>query len=241
MPATTRHADRRPTLNAAGFWRRYAAWSLDAAIVALAVLAITWPRMASALHEAGIALDVLAARLSGLLLDSLSSSQDLASMAIAALSDSGVRAASAATQSALWRAIQPAFVGFLIAAAVYWIACERSPWQATPGKRALGLRVTDVDGQRIGFGRALARHLAGALSWLMLNLGHLLAAVPPERRALHDFVAGTRVLQDDGLGRLPAWAQAWLVLQALAAIASTAWLLQALQGALRQAIEGVAY
>lgn len=239
MPATTRPADGRLPYNATGFWRRYAAWSLDAAIVALPVLAITWSRMASALHEAGIAFDALAARVSGLLLDILSSSKDVLSMALAALSDSGVRVASATLQSALWRALQPGVGGFLMVAAVYWIACECSPWQATPGKRALGLRVTDVDGQRIGFGRALARHLAGALSWLTLNLGHLLAAVPPERRALHDFVAGTRVLQGGDAERLPAWAQVWLLLQALVAIASTAWLLQALQGALRQAIEGV--
>jgi hypothetical protein len=222
---------------AAGFWRRYAAWSLDAAIVALPMLAITWSRMMAGLHEARTAFDALAGRMSGLLLDSLSSSQDALSILLAADADSGVRAASATLQSALWHALQPGLASVLIAAAAYWIVCEGAPWQATPGKRALGLRVTDIDGQPIGFGRALARHLAGALSWLTLNLGHLLAAVPPQRRALHDFIAGTRVLQREDAGRLPAWAQAWLVLQALAAIASSVWLLQATSSALRSAID----
>jgi hypothetical protein len=40
----------------------------------------------------------------------------------------------------------------------------------------------------------LLRHAAGSLSWLTLNLGHLLAALPPHKRALHDWIAGARVV-----------------------------------------------
>src|SRR5699024_7519477 len=114
-----------------------------------------------------------------------------------------------------------------------------SPRQATPGKAALGLRVTATDYGRPSFGRVLARFVAGAPSWALLHLGHALAAWTPERRALHDLIAGTRVLQDAPAGPpLPAWAKAWLVAQAVAAVATTAivgaryaqWLAEAAAG-----------
>lgn len=43
---------------------------------------------------------------------------------------------------------------------IFYILCpllESSPWQATVGKRVLGLQITDRDGRRIGFGRAFMR------------------------------------------------------------------------------------
>jgi hypothetical protein len=40
---------------------------------------------------------------------------------------------------------------------LYWPLQESSSYQATLGKRALGIKVTDLDGQRISFGRALGR------------------------------------------------------------------------------------
>lgn len=201
------------------------------------MVAIVWPGMSAALRDARGAWQALAEQVSGLMLEALSSSQSLLPIALTALSDRGVRAASASLQSALWRAVQPSLLGFTIAAAVYWIAFERSPWQATPGKRALGLQVTDIDGLRVGWPRASARHFAGTLSWLTLNLGHLLAAVPPHRRALHDFVAGTRVAQHHARGRLPMWAIAWLALQAIASIVLATWWLQMLQDALGRSLE----
>jgi len=81
-----------------------------------------------------------------------------------------------------------------ITAGLYFIGFEASAWQATPGKRWLGLKVVDLHGTRIGWGRASARFLAGTLSWLTLNLGHALAGWRADGRALHDLVAGTRVV-----------------------------------------------
>src|SRR5690606_41366539 len=91
--------------------------------------------------------------------------------------------------------------------ALLWFAAfEASPRQATPGKRALGLRVEDARGARIGFSRAALRHLAGTLPWLTLNLGHLLAALPPRRLALHDRFDGSRVMMELTSGSLHhAW------------------------------------
>jgi hypothetical protein len=46
----------------------------------------------------------------------------------------------------------------------------------------------------------------------MLNLGHAIAGWRADRRALHDLIAGTRVLAQ---APMPAWARAWLWLQLL--------------------------
>jgi uncharacterized RDD family membrane protein YckC len=47
----------------------------------------------------------------------------------------------------------------------------------------------------LGYGRALARQLAWLLSPLTLGVGFLVAVTRADRRALHDLVAGTRVVR----------------------------------------------
>ena len=65
---------------------------------------------------------------------------------------------------------------------------------ATPGKSLLGLTVVSDSGETpIGYGRALLRLVGYAASSLLLGLGFLLIAFSPDRRALHDRIAGTRV------------------------------------------------
>jgi uncharacterized RDD family membrane protein YckC len=65
---------------------------------------------------------------------------------------------------------------------------------ATPGKSLLGLTVVTDSGETpIGYGRALLRLVGYAASSLLLGLGFLLIAFSPDRRALHDRIAGTRV------------------------------------------------
>ncbi|WP_026181493.1 RDD family protein [Thioalkalivibrio sp. ALJ7] len=78
---------------------------------------------------------------------------------------------------------------------LYYTIFESSEWQATPGKRMLGLRVTDLDGQRIGFGRANARYWSKILSALILMIGYLMAAFTRRKQALHDLIASTLVLK----------------------------------------------
>jgi hypothetical protein len=113
---------------------------------------------------------------------------------------------------------------------------EQSRWQATPGKRALGLRVTDTQGRRLLAGHALQRHLAAGLSWLTLNLGHALAAVPPHL-ALHDRISGTRVVSSTPSARLPGWARAWLLAQLLASVVAVGWLFLWLQAAMQATMQ----
>lgn len=64
----------------------------------------------------------------------------------------------------------------------------------TPGKMLLRIRVIDVHGDEPSWRQALLRPIGYLVSWLPLGLGFLWAAVPPEKRALHDRLLGTRVV-----------------------------------------------
>ena len=66
---------------------------------------------------------------------------------------------------------------------------------ATPGKMALGLKVVSPDGSTIGGGKAFGRTFAEILSGLICNIGYIIAAFDGQKRALHDHIAGTRVIR----------------------------------------------
>ncbi|MCL1636124.1 RDD family protein [Luteimonas sp. SX5] len=226
----------------AGFWRRYAAWSLDAAIVAVPTLLLSangFPTRLQALQAASATVvNLVAQRLT----DALMQGGDLLRLAQRLADEPALRLAIDAMLACLRSLLTPPLLWFALFAAIYWIAFEASPWQATPGKRALRIRITDRDGAAPGWSRAALRHVAGALSWLTLNLGHALAAWTPQKRALHDFVAGTRVLVDeDANAALPAWAKAWIALQIAATLFSAAWLYLHLLGTLRTAVDSALY
>ncbi|MBM3325864.1 MAG: RDD family protein [Calditrichaeota bacterium] len=87
-----------------------------------------------------------------------------------------------------------AFIGFIIG----WLYCailESSNWQATIGKRAVGIYVTDVNRNRITFGRATGRNFAKIVSWIILCIGYFMAGWTLKKQALHDMLAGTLVLR----------------------------------------------
>jgi uncharacterized RDD family membrane protein YckC len=87
----------------------------------------------------------------------------------------------------------------LVGIVVWWLyvaTSESSSAQSTLGKRALRLRVTDMAGRRISFGRATGRNFAKVLSALTLLVGFVMAAFTSRRQALHDLVAETVVLRD---------------------------------------------
>ncbi len=73
---------------------------------------------------------------------------------------------------------------------------ECSESQATLGKRMLGLRVTDLEGNRITFGRASGRHFGKILSGLICGIGHIMAGFTEKKQALHDMLASTLVVRD---------------------------------------------
>jgi uncharacterized RDD family membrane protein YckC len=77
--------------------------------------------------------------------------------------------------------------------AVYFVGFVGGCGQ-TPAKMLVGVRVVRRDGARVGYGRALVRWLGYALGIVTLGPGFLVAVLDGQRRALHDWIAGTRVV-----------------------------------------------
>jgi uncharacterized RDD family membrane protein YckC len=78
---------------------------------------------------------------------------------------------------------------------LYFAAFESSAWRATLGKKALGLEVTDLAGQRISFGRASGRFFGKIISALILWIGFIMAGFTEKKQALHDMMAGCLVIR----------------------------------------------
>jgi uncharacterized RDD family membrane protein YckC len=148
----------------AGFWRRWAAWVVDALIVFL------WPLVVSLIGGLGADFPLIFAVFCGI----------------------------------PW---------------LYFALCESSPWQATLGKRAMDIKVVNMQGHRIGLGRAAGRFalrmlplvvllflvatdwlpgfsgfIVPALLWLLFFIGQLRIGWAKRKRALHDELAGTCVV-----------------------------------------------
>ena len=78
----------------------------------------------------------------------------------------------------------------LIAWWAYGSVLELSPWQATLGKMVMGITVTDNEGRRLSFRRALARNVAKLVSDFTLAIGYVMAAFTSRKQALHDIMTG---------------------------------------------------
>ena len=65
---------------------------------------------------------------------------------------------------------------------------------ATLGKMAIGARIVRLDGSRLTYGIAATRWLCERLSDILLFAGYLFIAFREDKRALHDLLAGTRVI-----------------------------------------------
>lgn len=216
---------------------RSVAWSLDAACLLPLVLLLGIARIGDALEQAGAAWDAMAAAMPRLLEQAIGSVPDPMVLARLWLADPALAAASASLQSALSDLLLTPLLLYALLACVWTVGFEASAWQATPGKRALGLTVVDSESRRLRSGGALLRFLAAGLSWLTLNIGHALAAFPPYL-ALHDHVSGTRVLAArDGRPRMPRWAWAWLGLMGLAFVVALVWGFLHLQAAMQAAMD----
>jgi uncharacterized RDD family membrane protein YckC len=88
-------------------------------------------------------------------------------------------------------------IGLLVLLAGNWLyhtMMESSHHQGTLGKMALGIKVTDLNGNRISFARANGRFFGKWLSGAIMNIGYLMAAFTVQKQALHDILAGTLVV-----------------------------------------------
>jgi uncharacterized RDD family membrane protein YckC len=80
---------------------------------------------------------------------------------------------------------------------LYFTLQESGPAQATLGKRALGIKVTDMDGYRVTFWQATGRHFGKWVSTIILLIGYLMMIWSSKRQTLHDMMAGTLVVNRD--------------------------------------------
>ncbi len=92
-------------------------------------------------------------------------------------------------------AMRKFFLIILVLEWLYYALLQSSAWQATLGKKALGLEVTDLAGARISFGRATGRYFARYISIMTLGIGYLMAGFTEKKQALHDMIAGTLVIR----------------------------------------------
>jgi uncharacterized RDD family membrane protein YckC len=92
-------------------------------------------------------------------------------------------------------AIVFAFVGVLIIAVwLYFAWMESSETQGTLGKMALALIVTDMQGNRVSFGRASGRFFAKIVTGMVpFAIGYMMAGFTEKKQALHDMIASCLV------------------------------------------------
>jgi uncharacterized RDD family membrane protein YckC len=157
-----------PRVEYAGFWLRFLAWLIDNVVLGLGVVLILIPL-------------IFLTGLGGFLRQIHPDEE---------INDAGILM----------------LIGFLFLVAtaslvltwLYHALMESSEWQATLGKKALGLVVTDMAGRRVSFGRATGRHFGKIVTNLVsfgIGLGYLMAAFTEKKQALHDMLAGCLVLR----------------------------------------------
>ncbi len=87
-----------------------------------------------------------------------------------------------------------AYLAGLVIGWLYFAVQESSESQATIGKKAMGIVVTDLDGRRLTFMNATGRYFGKIPSAIFL-IGYIMALFTEKKQALHDILAGTLVVE----------------------------------------------
>lgn len=94
------------------------------------------------------------------------------------------------------------FIIVFIGEWLYWALMESSGWQATLGKKALGLYVTDLEGNRVSFGKASGRFWSGRGIAIVPTVGGLYFLIDciccgftEKKQAVHDMISGCLVMR----------------------------------------------
>lgn len=77
---------------------------------------------------------------------------------------------------------------------IYFAGFESSKKQATPGKQSLGIKVTDLEGNRISFGKAFFRYVLKLTTELFFGVGYLAIVFSEKKQGLYDMAVGTVVV-----------------------------------------------
>jgi uncharacterized RDD family membrane protein YckC len=151
----------------AGFWVRFLAYLIDGVIVTVVMSAIY-----------------------GLVYFGLSASfLQLAGGAVQVTLNFGEHPATLSNATVVALAFVPGLLDIL-----YLAMMESSRYQASYGKLAVGLKVTDVQGRRISFGRAIGRELGKIISCQTFCIGFMVAGFAERKQGLHDIIARTLVV-----------------------------------------------
>ncbi len=78
---------------------------------------------------------------------------------------------------------------------VYYVLLETSSKQGTWGKQIVGIKVTDLEGNRISVGRAIGRYFAKFLTGCTCGIGLLMPLFTEKKQTLHDMIAGCLALK----------------------------------------------
>jgi uncharacterized RDD family membrane protein YckC len=78
---------------------------------------------------------------------------------------------------------------------LYFSFMESSKYQGSLGKMAMSIKVVDLNGQRISFGKAFLRSIGKILSGAIFCIGYLMAAFTDKKQGLHDIMASTLVVK----------------------------------------------
>jgi uncharacterized RDD family membrane protein YckC len=148
----------------AGFWKRFAAYLIDSIIMS----AVTFLVLIPILAMIGIGAGVSSA------MENSEAAAGLIGLLIGAY-------------------LFSIFV-LVIAQWLYFALMESSSRQATLGKMALGIIVTDMNGGQISFGKATGRYFGKIVSSMVMCIGYLMVAFTEKKQGLHDMMAGTLVV-----------------------------------------------
>lgn len=155
-----------PRVEYGGFWLRFLAYLIDGAVILIGICVVAIPLV----FLTGL----------GAYLSQINPGEDW-------------------NESGAWAIIAVIFLFATASLVVTWLyhaLMECSEWQATVGKKALGLLVTDMEGRRVSFWRATGRHFAKIVTNMIpLLIGYIMAGFTDKRQALHDMIAGCLILR----------------------------------------------
>lgn len=97
----------------------------------------------------------------------------------------------------MYSLLTPFYGSYGLLAFLYYVLLESSSKQGTIGKMALGLIVTDKEGNRLTPLKAFIRNLCKIISSIICLIGYLFPLFTEKKQALHDMIAGTLVYKKD--------------------------------------------